>query len=98
LNKTDYLSNCKVRLLEENVDNDIIKFEEKYRIKLPPLFIVFYQKYDCNKLNSNRATWYVKSNGHKTTISTDSIFQPIPNKYPKLEYVYDLETVASAFR
>lgn len=99
MKRTDYLSNSRVRPLDENVDHEILEFEKKYKINLPPLFVAFYQTYDGNQSNANKSPWYVKADGRKTTISRDVHFEPYPpidRQFPTIEYLYNLETVGSA--
>lgn len=98
MKSVNYLNRTRIRQFDENVDNDIKKFESDMNIALPPIFKLFYQTFDMQSNWSPVPVQYLNPKfNKKSSLPIDIIYRPNPTSMPPPEYVMDFKIMKSAY-
>lgn len=84
-----------VRDWNDDVSMEILKFEKRTSIQLPPIYKVFYRTYQIPTFSNEM---YIDSNADLGMVEVERMckFLPKPNFFPPLQDIFELEAVRSA--
>ena len=91
------LKDLKIRPFDEDVSEDILKFETEFSLKLPTAYRLFYETYWISR-DETYNRFYYQDGGRNRFLTTENIFQPTPDLYILVDDMCSLEEIKIALK